>query len=245
MPIAGWGISPSPAISFDVLIEIQSWERVAVHGDVASTVDALLRGFEEPPEVRELDEDGNVRSMTSTDLARERRALERRGPEPTGPPRRIYPFGISRRRLEQAVRQTASTATLAEDLRDADIVITLRSYYRRKLSALREAEARGVPIYVLKANTVSQMEQCLLSVQETSRGFDPITQALEEAEVAALEVTRSDRSIELSPQNAYIRRLQHELAQRYSLSSRSTGREPYRRVRISRQDGASWAEDEG
>jgi len=230
--------------TFDVLVEIQSWDRVAVHGDVASTVDALLRGFEEAPEVRELDPEGNIRSMTSTDLARERRALERRGPEPAGPPRRIYPFGISRRRLEQAVRQTASTATIADDLRDADIVITLRSYYRRKLSALREAEARGVPIYVLKANTVAQMEQCLLSVQESARGFDPITQALEEAETAALAVAQNDRSIELSPQNAYIRRLQHELAQRYNLSSRSMGREPYRRVRISRHDGASWTDEE-
>ncbi|NIM62857.1 MAG: AAA family ATPase, partial [Acidobacteria bacterium] len=46
--------------TFDVLVEIQSWDRVAIHGDVASTVDALLRGFEEPPEIREVDDEGNV-----------------------------------------------------------------------------------------------------------------------------------------------------------------------------------------
>ena len=38
--------------------------------------------------------------------------------------------------------------------------------------------------------------------------------------------------IELSPQNAYIRRLQHQMAERANLVSRSRGREPYRRVRL-------------
>ena len=223
--------------TFDMLVEIQSWDRVAVHQEVAGTVDALLRGFDEPPDVRELDEQGTMRVVSTRELAQEERALERQGPEPLAPPRRIYPFGISRRRLEQAIRQTGGAATLAEHLTDADIVITLRNYYRRKLPALREAEARGVPIYVLKANTVAQMEQCLLSAHESSRAMDPITQALEEAETAALGVAQGDRPVELTPQNAYIRRLQHQLAQRYNLASRSTGREPQRRVRISQDDG--------
>ena len=43
---------------------------------------------------------------------------------------------------------------------------------------------------------------------------------------------KAERPIELSPQNAYIRRLQHMLAQRYNLTSRSMGQEPHRRVRI-------------
>jgi hypothetical protein len=135
------------------------------------------------------------------------------------------------------VRQTGAAATIAEHLTDADVVITLRNYYRRKLPALREAEARGVPIYVLKANTVAQMEQSLLSMQEAARGMDPVASALQEAEDAALGVSRGDRVVDLSPQNAYIRRLQHELAQRYNLASTSTGREPHRRVRIYREDG--------
>jgi stage III sporulation protein SpoIIIAA len=223
--------------TFDVLVEIQSWDRVAIHPDVAGTVDALLRGFEEPPQIRELDEQGNVRTISGAELAQQRRALERRGPEPTAPPKRVYPFGISRRRLEQAMRQTAFAGSTAEHLTDADIVITLRSYYRRKLPALRDAEARGVPIYVLKANTVSQMEQCLLSLQDSGRHVDPITNALQEAEEAALRVAQNERAVELTPQNAYVRRLQHELAQRYNVSSRSLGRDPQRRVRIYRADG--------
>ena len=43
---------------------------------------------------------------------------------------------------------------------------------------------------------------------------------------------KGERSADLSPQNAYIRRLQHLLAQRYNLTSRSLGQEPHRQVRI-------------
>ena len=47
--------------TFDVLAEIQSWDRVAVHEEVARTVDAVLRGRTASPEIRELDAAGNVR----------------------------------------------------------------------------------------------------------------------------------------------------------------------------------------
>ena len=223
--------------TFDMLVEIQSWDRVAIHGDVASTVDALLRGSEETPKLREVDAEGEIHEVSPREVAREQRALDQLQPQPEGPTKRIYPFGVSRKRLEQAIQQAHSAITLAEHLNDADIVITLRNYYRRKLPALREAEARGVPIYVLRANTVFQMEQCLISLEETSTALDPITNALEEAEEAALGVTEGDGAVELTPQNAYIRRLQHELAQRYNVSSRSQGREPRRRVRIFQDDG--------
>jgi len=219
--------------TFDVVVEIQTWDRVAIHEDVAETVDATLRGYDVAHEVRELDEQGEVRVVPASELAKEVRALERRGPEPSEPPRRLYPFGISRKRLEQAIRGTASPAIIAEGLADANTVVTLRSYYRRKPQALQEAEARGIPTYVLRSNTIFQMEQCLLSMRETARrGLDPIARALQETEEAISQVMNREETVELSPQNAYIRRLQHQMAQRYNVASRSAGREPRRRVRI-------------
>ena len=56
--------------------------------------------------------------------------------------------------------------------------------------------------------------------------------ALQETEEAIARVLNDAQPVELTPQNSYIRRLQHELAGQYSLGSESTGREPYRRVRI-------------
>ena len=245
--------------TFDIVVEIQSWERVAVHRDVADTVDNLLRGYHTPAEVRELDDKGDIRVIAlpspiaprgRTERGRERRGYidERPVAEVGGEAgvdgafRRVYPFGISRKRLEQAIRETAARVAVAEELSDADSVITLRSYFRRKPQALRDAEGRGIPIYVLKTNTVAQMEQGLLSMQQrqpaSGDGGAPMTTAMQETEDAITDVLNGeDATVELTPQNAYIRRLQHEMAQRYNLTSRSQGREPYRRVRISRDGG--------
>src|SRR5216117_3225585 len=50
--------------TFDVIIEIQYRERVLVHGDVAETIDAMLRGDPVAPELRWRDEEGVHRSQS-------------------------------------------------------------------------------------------------------------------------------------------------------------------------------------
>ena len=62
--------------------------------------------------------------------------------------------------------------------------------------------------------------------------MDPREAALRETEQAIGQVMKEQEPIELSPQNAYVRRLQHQMAERANLVSRSRGREPYRRVRL-------------
>ena len=46
--------------TFDVVVEIQGWDRLAVHDDVAQVVDQWLRGFPIAPEIRSLSEEGEV-----------------------------------------------------------------------------------------------------------------------------------------------------------------------------------------
>ena len=143
---------------------------------------------------------------------------------------RVLPFGLSRKRLEQAVRELQLPVVVARDVEEADIVMTLRNHFKQKAPALREAEERALPIYVLKSNTILQMEACLTALYELEA--DPREAALRETEEAIGLVMRDAKPIELSPQNAYIRRLQHQMAERANLVSRSRGREPYRRVRL-------------
>jgi stage III sporulation protein SpoIIIAA len=150
----------------------------------------------------------------------------------------VLPFGISRKRLEQAVRELQLPVVVARAVDDADVVITLRSQYRQKPAALREAEERTLPIYVLKSNTVLQMEACLTSLYALQA--DPREAALRETEEAIGLVMRDAKPIELSPQNAYIRRLQHQMAERANLVSRSRGREPFRRVRLYPDQVRAW-----
>lgn len=248
--------------TFDALVEIQSFDRVAVHGELAGTVDALLRGFAAEAEVRTLGKAGEVESVERVpvrsieerwaladrfaDSAAPGRAVEpgdgRDGaplaavalaPAPGGPRRRILPYGVSRTRLQQAIRSTRSEAVVVDSLREADAVMTLRPYYRRRSGPLREAEALGVPVLVLRNNTVAQMEQSLLAMRADGVGTDPTSAALREAEVAVATVSlRGRRSVELAPQSAYLRRIQHELISRHGLRSVSRGREPYRRITV-------------
>jgi stage III sporulation protein SpoIIIAA len=146
------------------------------------------------------------------------------------PTLRVLPQGISRKRLEQAIRELQLPVIVARDVDDADVVMTIRSEYKQKTPMVREAEERAMPIYVLKTNTIPQMQASLTSIFALE--VDPRDAALRETEDAIGVVLDRAETVELSPQNAYIRRLQHQMAERANLVSRSRGREPYRRVRL-------------
>ncbi|HUG28951.1 MAG TPA: R3H domain-containing nucleic acid-binding protein [Candidatus Limnocylindria bacterium] len=151
--------------------------------------------------------------------------------EPDGlPTLRVLPQGISRKRLEQAIRELQLPVIVARDVDEADVVMTIRSEYKQKTPMVREAEERAMPIYVLKTNTIPQMQSSLTSIFALE--IDPRDAALRETEEAIGLVINRAEAVELSPQSAYIRRLQHQMAERANLVSRSRGREPYRRVRL-------------
>jgi len=151
---------------------------------------------------------------------------------------RIYPFGVNRSRLEAQIRSLGLPAVVVGDQAQADVVLTVRNYYRRKPQALRDAEASGVPVHVLRSNSASNIEQELLHISHLDAAPVPgaAQNALRETEDAIAQVLETSAPVELSPQSAYIRRLQHQLAEQHNLASRSTGKEPYRRVRISKAD---------
>ncbi len=219
--------------TFDVLVEIKSWDQVAVHDNVAEVVDSILRGQPLTAEVRSL-QDGQVSVLQKKERAqpadpvRSSLRLVPSQPKPT----RLLPFGIGRERLEQAVRLTQAPVVLVRDLRLADMVMTSKSYYRKKPPLLKEAEETGVPVYVLRSNTLGQMQQGLISLYQIEGSINPTDEAMREAENAVNQVIRLGEPVELAPQSAYIRRLQHQLAGRHNLSSVSSGKEPHRRVRI-------------
>jgi len=181
-------------------------------------------------------------------------------------PIRIYPFGVSRNRLSDAIDQLRVPAIIVREPREADVVLTLKSYFRTKPQPIREAENRGTPVYVLRSNTSAQMEHALAALLPSSIEPEevvvplapaPVTTqahpqskpstagtrrasgsgvaaALEETEDAIGAVIGGMHSIVLAPQTKYVRRLQHQLADRYNIGSRSKGKEPNRRVELYR-----------
>src|SRR3954470_13936605 len=116
------------------------------------------------------------------------------------PTLRVLPQGISRKRLEQAVRELQLPVIVAHDVDEADVVMTLRNEYKQKTPMIREAEDRALPIYVLKANSVPQMEASLTSIFALE--LDPRDAAMRETEDAIGVVIQRSEPVELSPQNA-------------------------------------------
>ena len=139
---------------------------------------------------------------------------------------------MSRNRLERAIRELRVPADVANTLSDADVLITLKSQEKRQPKRLREAGTRGLPMHVIKSNTLSQIEAVLRGIFGVEDRLSGDEVALREVEDAISEVMASAQPVELSPQNSYIRRLQHQLVQRFGLASESKGTDPFRRVVI-------------
>ncbi len=298
--------------TFDIVIEIKDRDSLAIHHDVARTVDLLLRGIEPRPEVRRRSSEGEIEVVQKSDLAelaareegllaarhpsswevrrarreareRERARREQHGQQPAaeggfaghgvepggvdqagwnaaaatgagwgasesgsgselsapvagaatmGEPRRVlrlYPYAVSRNKLEHAVRETALPVFISKDLGQADAVLTLKGQYRKMPKTLREAESRGIPVHIIRSNTISQIAGFLRNTFGGDRAFME-AQALKEAEEAVARVTSTQSPIELNPQNAYVRKLQHQFAEKNKVKSTSIGVEPYRRV---------------
>lgn len=282
--------------TFDVVVEIQSWEQVAVHDGVANVVDQWLRGFPIAPEIRALEESGAVKRQPgaprpntappapwSQDFdrpgggqrgfggRRQNRYADRRRdsfaegyanayPEAAAaagsdtsdedsPSRQlaaqVFLFGVSRDKLETAQAELGLSLGIVNELRRASLVLTTKTHYRRGSQLVKSAEATGTPVYVLRKNTQPQVADFLRTLareqgvdlrgggrrqRDDAAARETIDQAMSEAEDAAKRVLGGEFSVQLNPQRAYVRRLQHLLAQRFNLASTSKGREPERSV---------------
>jgi len=235
-----------------------------------SSVDALLRGYPLPPEVRTRDEKGRIQvektapTSTSRMDAKEPTKTPRRGrmpvsvteePSPTSAvssplqPRfepvrgamqtvKVYPHGVARNRLMQAAKRLGVPVVVVKDVADANALVTLKTYYRDRQQTIVDAEHRGMPIYVLRANTVAQMEQFLSDLfnlaqeQFTSSDMGGVKEQTQQAIAAVLN---GERWVDLPPGPSLVRRLQHEMARSAELISHSYGKEPRRHVRIFRE----------
>ncbi|HEY8313961.1 MAG TPA: R3H domain-containing nucleic acid-binding protein [Candidatus Baltobacteraceae bacterium] len=228
--------------TFDVLVEIQERDRLAIHKNVAEVVDALLRGYQPQPEVRQRTASGDVKIVQEADpesmpqLAASGSSHlhfhdDGHDGEERDRPLMIFPYGVSRNKIERAIHNLRVNAVIARNWDDADVVLTLKTLERKEQPKLKQIASENVPIYSIKTNTTTQIQGCLKDVFNLP-SIDNEEIALREAEEAVYQVLLDSQAIELSPQTSYVRRMQHQLAEKYRLQSRSTGLEPNRRVKI-------------
>lgn len=277
--------------TFDILIEIQHRQQMVIHEDIASAVDALLRGYPQPAELRYRDENDQIhaepvipvleqavvrrsngpeteRQPTKTNGAlaspayissngdqQKRKASQAQPPaqtaesrppksgaelpvQPKGKRLRIYAYGVAHNRLLESADKLGVLVDVIDNMMDANVLVTVKSYYRRRPKLIIDAERRNIPIHVLRANTESQVENFLTDVfqLDAAKDHDPLDEAMDEVRHAIMRIQSGEPSADLKPQAAHIRRRQHDLARAANLASHSYGREPKRYVRIFRDE---------
>ncbi len=145
----------------------------------------------------------------------------------------VYAYGVARNRLRQAARRLKVFISMVDDLADADVLVTLKSYYRKRRQLISDAERQRIPVYILRANTSTQMEHFLVQALALEvEPSDPFDEAIAEAERAIKLVNTGQPGVNLNPVGSAIRRYQHQMARRANLVSHSYGKEPRRYVRI-------------
>lgn len=258
--------------TFDILVEIQGWNEVSIHADVAQVVDLMLRGHTTTPEIRILDGEGNIRrsrvqrramvnGKARNDIGRfelqrtkghqtieaselppvyEQKSEHEKStiPETVFKPIRIHPYGVNRGKLQQAVKGATLPIEIVDKLPAADVVLTTKVFYRRKTKALKQAEEQGSPVYVLRKNTTAQIQQFLKAITRNQKQIlsEPnVEKAIREVQEAMGKIGNGEHKIQLNPQTAYVRHIQHQVAEYNGLSSSSSGREPGRYVTVYRK----------
>ena len=257
--------------TFPLAVEMHSRHRWSIHADVAATVDQLLRGQQPKVEQRELTSDGGMRRFEPEDLTGSLRRPSRAVASPpftpglspssahADPPQpplndeavrtsalQVLCCGITAQLVEQAIRRHRWSARLVDDLCDADVVLSVRQGLGRASGLRRQAKDQRVPILVIKADTLPQIERALerlLSRRASSSGpqsaladmsgQDDEIAGLEECRLAIEQVVMPQgRPVELVPRTERVRGMQAELVNRYRLRCDVFGQAEHGRLRV-------------
>ena len=252
--------------TFPVAIEMHSRNRWAVHIDVAATVDQLLRGLPARAQERELTADGSLRLLEPSQPKRPvhpgrpalaalpvpsplvaRKPSEEAETElsENNDDLQLLCCGITPQLVEEATRRHRWPVRVVDDLADADVILSMRQGLGRQPSLRRQARELKVPILVIKADTLPQVERAVERlVSRRGRSSEPVPTLLPQAqddELAALEECRlavekvvmpEGRPVELLPRTERVRRMQEELVERYRLRSDVFGSADHCRLRV-------------
>jgi stage III sporulation protein SpoIIIAA len=256
--------------TFPVAVEMHSRHRWAVHTDVAATVDQLLRGLQPRVQERELTPEGGVQLVDPPQPSgllsppSPRPAAGRPVSVPVSVPRtsaaeasppappentdvlHVLCCGITPRLVDETIRSHGWPARVVDDLSEADVVLSIRLGLSRQPSLRRQARDLGIPILVIKSDTLPQVTRAmarLLSRRASETPADAISpdRASKDDEFAALEECRlaveqvvmpQGRPVELLPRTDRVLRMQADLVSRYQLRSDVFGQAEQSRLRV-------------
>jgi stage III sporulation protein SpoIIIAA len=174
---------------------------------------------------------------------------------------RVFLYGLTRSFMQHVLQQQGLDTELhiTETMHEAHFILALRGQARPGAKVLRLAADYDIPVFYAKTNTQPQLVRALCEalgdlsedvnspfvgrwaehLDQWQRGTQPLlnaddvlAQAMHETQQAIEHILAHAEPVELKPRRSYIRRLQHELAERYNINSLSVGDEPNRRLKL-------------
>jgi len=134
--------------TFDVLIEIQTRDRFAVHPDVMASVDALLRGYPLTPEIRTRDLEGKIQIEKAAPVSSSRMDAKE-----TKTPRRSGRTSTERQPIMQIEEPAMTPGPRFEPTRGVLQTIKIYPYGVARNRLMQAAKRLGVPVVVVKEPT--------------------------------------------------------------------------------------------
>ena len=239
--------------TFDIVIEIQDRDTLAVYKNTSEAVDYILRGWPIRPEIRKVN--SKPSDIMAEKLPQEFNQKEVESPkdnkmnfsfsrqeyvEKVKPLKKVYLYAVSRTIVEKIIESLDMNVEITRNIEDADIVIAHKNYAKGGAKILNSAQEYRIRVFYVKTNSMSHIQKVLkeaLDIQpgdvNTTHDYKDETEiALDEAKNAIKKVLEGAPEIELAPQNTHIRKLQHELIEQYNLKSISVGEEPNRCIKV-------------
>ena len=161
---------------------------------------------------------------------------------------RLFLHGVARNRFQRAAERLGVRALIANQVEEADALMTLRPYYRDRQAVIVDAETRGIPVYVLRSNTINQIESGLSALFDVPiRQRESNRDRAEDETFQAIETVLTGNTdwVDLPPADAAVRALEHALIEKHGLLSKSIGKEPRRFIRVYRPDAPIHDADQG
>ncbi len=246
--------------TFDIVIEIQDRNTLAVYKNTSEAVDYILRGWPIRPEIRKVDSKitepvQELRQELSQELKKQEiqqtpnenkmnfSFSRQEYVEKVKPLKKVYLYAVSRTIVEKIIESLDLNVEITRNIEDSDIVIAHKNYAKGGAKILNSAQEYRIRVFYVKTNSMAHIQKVLKEALDIQPGDVKVTQdykdeteiALDEAKNAIKKVLEGAPEIELMPQNTHIRKLQHELVEQYNLRSISIGEEPNRRLKVIRK----------
>lgn len=243
--------------TFDIVIEIIDRNTLAVYKNTSEAVDYILRGWPIRPELRKVEKDYSknpigeeikkveVQKIESVEQKPEENQMNfsfsrQKYCEQNKATRRLYLYAVSRTIVEKTIERLNFNVEITRNVDDADIVLAHKNFAKGGAKVLNTAKEYRAQIFYVKTNSMAQIQKVLKDALDMrpydnpeDTGYNDETEsALNDVQTAISQIINGADSVELSPQNTNIRKLQHELVEQYGYQSTSIGEGEKRHLRI-------------